>query len=55
MDIILKLKEELKALKKDLEGTKQQKKNKTRSTGSTKSVGSSAGRDAFDEGWDSAY
>ena len=50
-----KLKEELKALKKDLEAEKQQKKNKARSTGSTKSVGSSAGRDAFDEGWDSVY
>lgn len=50
-----KLKDEIKALKKDLEGVKQQKKNKARSTGSTKSVGSSAGRDAFDEGWDSAY
>ena len=50
-----KLKEEIKTLKKDLEEAKQQKKNKARSTGSTKSVGSSAGRDAFDEGWDSAY
>ena len=50
-----KLKEELKSLKKELEGTNQQKKNKARSTGSTKSVGSSAGRDAFDEGWDAGY
>ena len=50
-----KLKDEIKALKKDLDDVKQQKKNKARSTGSSKSVGSSAGRDAFDEGWDSAY
>ena len=50
-----KLKEELKNLKKELEGTNQQKKNKARSTGSTKSVGSASGRDAFDEGWDAAY
>ena len=50
-----KLKEELKALKKDLEGTKQQKKNKARSTGSTKSVGSAATIDPFDSGWDEAY
>ena len=50
-----KLKDEIKALKKDLEGAKQQKKNTARSTGSTKSVGSSAGRDAFDEGWDADY
>lgn len=50
-----KLKDELKAMKKDLEDAKQQKKNKARSTGSSKSVGSSAGRDAFDEGWDAEY
>lgn len=50
-----KLKEEIKQLKKELAGNAQQKKNKARSTGSTKSVGSSAGRDAFDEGWDAAY
>ena len=49
-----KLKEELKALKKDLEDTKQQKKNKARSTGSTKSVGSAATIDPFDAGWDDA-
>ena len=49
------LKEELKNLKKELEGTNQQKKNKARSTGSTKSVGSSSGRDAFAEGWDAGY
>lgn len=46
------LKAELKALKKDLEEMKQQKKNKQRSTGSAKSSGSAAKRDAFDEGWD---
>jgi len=50
-----KLKEEIKNLKKELAGNTQQKKNKARSTGSTKSVGTSAGRDAFDEGWDSDY
>ena len=50
-----KLKDEIKALKKDLDDVKQQKKNKARSTGSSKSVGSSAGRDAFDEGWDAEY
>lgn len=49
------LKNELKNLKKELEDVKQQKKNKARSTGSTKSVGSSAGRDAFEEGWDAEY
>ena len=47
-----KLKEELKNLKKEIEGTNQQKKNKARSTGSTKSVGAGSKRDAFDEGWD---
>lgn len=46
------LKEKLKGLEKELEETKQQKKNKARSTGSAKSVGSAARRDAFDEGWD---
>ena len=46
------LKEKLKGLEKELEETKQQKKNKARSTGSAKSVGSAAKRDAFDEGWD---
>ena len=49
-----KLKEELKALKKDLEDAKQQKKNKARSTGSPKSVGSAATIDPFDAGWDDA-
>ena len=47
-----KLKEELKNLKKELEGQTQQKKNKARSTGSTKSVGTGTKRDAFEEGWD---
>lgn len=50
-----KLKEDIKSLKKELGETKQQKKNKARSTGSMKSTGSSAGRSAFDEGWDAAY
>jgi len=48
-----KMKEDIKKLQKELDDVKQQKKNKARSTGSTKSAGSSAGRDAFDEGWDS--
>lgn len=47
-----KLKDELKGLKKELEEAKQQKKNKERSTGSTKSIGAAAKKDAFDEGWD---
>lgn len=47
-----KLKEELKGLKKELEEVKQQAKNQKRSTGSTKSIGAAAKKDAFDEGWD---
>ena len=50
-----KLKADIKALKKELGAEKQQKENKARSTGSMKSAGSSARRDAFDEGWDAAY
>jgi len=50
-----KLKEDIKALKKELGAEQQQKKNKARSTGSTKTTGSSSRRDAFDEGWDAAY
>lgn len=49
-----KLKDELKTLKKDLEAAKQQQKNKQRSTGSTKSVGSSKTKDPFEEGWDAS-
>lgn len=49
------LKAELKKLQKDLEDAKQQTKNKARSTGSTKSVGSAATIDPFDSGWDEAY
>ena len=49
-----KLKDEVKALKKDLEAAKQQQKNKQRSTGSTKSVGSSKTKDPFEEGWDAS-
>ena len=49
-----KLKDELKTLKKDLEAAKQQQKNKQRSTGSTKSVGSSKAKDPFEEGWDAS-
>lgn len=49
-----KLKDELKKLKTDLEAAKQQQKNKQRSTGSTKSVGSSKTKDPFEEGWDAS-
>ena len=49
-----KLKDELKKLKTDLEAAKQQTKNKQRSTGSTKSVGSSKTKDPFEEGWDAS-
>ena len=49
-----KLKDELKKLKTDLEAAKQQQKNKQRSTGSTKSVGSSRTKDPFEEGWDAS-
>ena len=48
------LKDELKKLKTDLEAAKQQQKNKQRSTGSTKSVGSSKTKDPFEEGWDAS-
>jgi len=47
-----KLKEELKNLKKDLDAVKQQKKNKERSTGSSKSEGSGKAKDPFSDGWD---
>ena len=47
-----KLKDELKALKKELEGTNQQKKNKARSTGSMRSEGSGKAKDPFTDGWD---
>ena len=50
-----KLAEENKRLQKELESAKQQQKNKARSTGSTKSVGSAATIDPFDSGWDEAY
>lgn len=50
-----KLAEENKRLQKELESAKQQQKNKARSTGSTKSVGSAATVDPFDSGWDEAY
>jgi hypothetical protein len=49
-----KLKDEVKKLKADLESAKQQTKNKQRSTGSTKSVGSSKTKDPFEEGWDAS-
>lgn len=51
-----KLTEDNKRLQKELEAAKQAQKNKERSTGSTKSVGSNAGRrSAFDEGWDAEF
>ena len=48
------LKDELKKLKEDYAAAQQQKKNKERSTGSTKSVGSSKAKDPFEEGWDAS-
>ena len=50
-----KLEEENKRLKEELEQTKQQQNNKARSMGSSRSVGSAAAKDAFDEGWDDAW
>ena len=50
-----KLAEENKRLQKELESAKQQQKNKARSTGSTKSVGSAATIDPFESGWDEAF
>lgn len=47
------LEAENKRLKEEVEQAKQQRKNKERSTGSSKSEGAAAARDAFDEGWDS--
>jgi len=47
-----KLREDVKRLASELEAVKNQQKNKERSTGSAKSVGSGPARDAFDEGWD---
>ena len=48
-----KLAKENKRLKEELDAAKQQQKNKERSTGSPRSVGSAAAKDDFDEGWDS--
>ena len=50
-----KLAEENRRLQKELESAKQQQKNKARSTGSTKSVGSAATIDPFDAGWDAEF
>ena len=47
-----KLAEENECLKKELEQAKQHQKNKERSMGSSRSVGSGATKDPFDEGWD---
>ena len=43
---------ELKKLRDELEQVKQQQKNRERSMGSSKSVGSAASKDSFMEGWD---
>ena len=50
-----KIKEENERLKKELEQAKQQKKNRERSMGSSKSVGAAAARDAMDDGWDEGW
>ena len=50
-----KLKEENERLKAEAEQAKQQRKNKERSAGSSKSEGSAAARDSFDEGWDGSW
>lgn len=47
-----KLETENKELRDSLEKEKQHQKNKERSMGSSKSAGSGAARDPFDEGWD---
>ena len=47
-----KLEAENKRLKDELEQAKQHQKNKERSMGSSRSVGSGAAKDPFDEGWD---
>lgn len=47
-----KLEAENKRLKNELEQAKQHQKNKERSMGSSRSVGSGATKDPFDEGWD---
>lgn len=44
---------EISRLREELETLKQNQKNKDRSTGSRKSVGSTTPKDPFDEGWDS--
>lgn len=48
----VKLSEENERLKRELEQAKQHQKNKERSMGSSRSVGSGATKDPFDEGWD---
>ena len=50
-----KLEEDNKRLQKELEQAKQQQKNKERSIGSSRSVGSAAVKDSFDEGWDDSW
>ena len=47
-----KVQAENERLKKELEQAKQHQKNKERSMGSSRSVGSGATKDPFDEGWD---
>lgn len=50
-----KLREENERLKTEMEQAKQQQKNRERSTGSSKSEGSAAAKDSFDEGWDGSW
>lgn len=52
---IEKLEKENQRLQKELEQAKQQQKNRSRSVGSMRSVGSAATKDPFDEGWDDAW
>lgn len=49
------LKEKIVQLEKQLEDTEQKTKNKVRSTGSSKSVGSGKASDPFSDGWNAIY
>ena len=51
----VELEAEIKRLNEELEQATQQQKNRERSMGSSKSVGSAASVDAFDEGWNSSW
>ena len=50
-----KLEEENKKLQKELKAAKQQQKNAARSAGSSRSEGSGATKDPFDDGWGDAW